>query len=174
METTNGNAAERTMTAEDHARQRAEWDARVAEYDRKWNLFRQRRAELLPVNKAALFTALAAGGIHTVVVEFDGCADSGQMESAAGFNATSELIEIPATKIELRSVEFETGEITVTSAGLREAIETMAYELLEQTHGGWEDGDGAHGEFTFSVAEQSIQLDYNERFTDSTNYQHEF
>ena len=146
----------------------------MTDYDRKWSAFRQRQAELLPANKAALFAALAEAGIHTVVVAFDGCGDSGQMESTAGFDARSETVEIPEVEIEMRSVTFETGEITVTSTGLREAIETMAYELLEQTHGGWEDGDGAHGEFTFSVAEQSIQLDFNERFTESTNYQHEF
>ena len=174
METTNGSTAERTTTAEDQARQRAEWDARMTEYDRKWSAFRQRQAGLLPLNKAALFAALEDAGIHTVVVVFDGCGDSGQMENAAGFDAASESVEIPATAIEMRSVEFESGEITAASAGLREAIETMAYELLEQTHGGWEDGDGAHGEFTFSVAEQSIDLDFNERFTESTNYQHEF
>jgi hypothetical protein len=34
-----------------------------------------------PGNKAALFDALASAGITTVVVQFDGCGDSGQVES---------------------------------------------------------------------------------------------
>lgn len=174
METTNGIAAERTTTAEDQARQRAEWDAYVIEYDRRWNDFRKRQAELLPANKAALFAALAAAGVHTVVVAFDGSSDAGQIESADGLDAASNLVEIPATEIEMQSIAFEIDEITVTSVRLSEAIETMAYELLEQAHDGWENNDGGFGEFTFTVAEQSITLDFNERFTDSTHHQHEF
>ena len=129
---------------------------------------------MLPVNKAALFAALAAAGIDTVVIEFEGSGDSGQMEGADAFNATGGLAEIPSGEVDMRSVEFETGEITVASTRLREAIEATAYDLLEQTHSGWENDDGAYGDITFSVAEQSIQLDVNERFTESTNYQHEF
>ena len=38
--------------------------------------------------------------------------------------------------------------------------------ILEQTHGGWENNDGAYGEFTFDVAERTIKLDFNERISD--------
>ena len=31
------------------------------------------------------------------------------------------------------------------------------------THDGWENSDGAYGDFTFDVAERTITLDYNER-----------
>ena len=42
---------------------------------------RARRAEqLLAANKDALFDALAAAGIETVTVTFDGYGDSGQIE----------------------------------------------------------------------------------------------
>jgi hypothetical protein len=57
---------------------------------------------------------------------------------------------------------------------VREAIEELCYAFLEQTHDGWEDGDGAFGDFTLSVAEETIALDYNERYTESSNYTHEF
>jgi hypothetical protein len=46
--------------------------------------------------------------------------------------------------------------------------------LLGQTHGGWEDGDGGSGTFTFDVAEQSITLDFDERYIDTNNYVHTF
>jgi hypothetical protein len=50
----------------------------------------------------------------------------------------------------------------------------MAYDFLEQTHSGWEDGDGAFGQFTFTVADHSITLEFNERYVDSNYHQHEF
>ena len=53
-----------------------------------------------------------------------------------------------------------------------EATENLAYDLLRQKHRGWENNDGAFGEFTFDVAAGMISLDYNERFTSSENYTH--
>ncbi|MEK8121629.1 DUF6878 family protein [Methylocystis sp. IM4] len=50
----------------------------------------------------------------------------------------------------------------------------MVYRFLERSHSGWEDGEGAYGEFTFDVSARAITLDYNERFIDSLNSQHNF
>ena len=57
---------------------------------------------------------------------------------------------------------------------LTDAIEKLVYDFLENSHWGWEDGDGAYGEFTFDVVDRTINLDYNERYTASVNYSHEF
>jgi hypothetical protein len=38
-------------------------------------------SEVFAANKTALFDALAAAGITTVIVNFDGCGDSGQIET---------------------------------------------------------------------------------------------
>jgi hypothetical protein len=54
------------------------------------------------------------------------------------------------------------------------SIERLAYHLLERTHCGWENNDGAYGDFTFDVAERTITLDYNERYTASEYSQHVF
>ena len=54
------------------------------------------------------------------------------------------------------------------------AVECLAYDVLERTHGGWENNDGAYGDITFDVAERTITLDYNERYTASENYTHSF
>ena len=45
---------------------------------------------------------------------------------------------------------------------------------LAQTHGGWENNEGAYGEFTFDVAQRTITLDYNERVETSEYSQHMF
>ena len=43
-----------------------------------------------------------------------------------------------------------------------------------ETHDGWENSDGAYGDFTFDVAERTITLDYNERHMESDYSQHVF
>jgi hypothetical protein len=69
---------------------------------------------------------------------------------------------------------WESPEIQRQTLTVRETIETVVYDFLRQTHDGWENSDGAYGEFTFDVAERTIKLDYNERYTSSEHYSHEF
>ena len=57
---------------------------------------------------------------------------------------------------------------------LSDAIETLVYAFLEQSHSGWEDNDGAYGDFTFDVGNRTITLDYNERYTESDYSCHTF
>jgi hypothetical protein len=45
---------------------------------------------------------------------------------------------------------------------------------LNEEHGGWENSDGAYGEFRFDVGARSIHLEFNARFMDATNYSHDF
>jgi hypothetical protein len=57
---------------------------------------------------------------------------------------------------------------------MAEAIEQLCYDFLEQEHGGWENNDGAFGEFTFNVAERTVELEFNGRFSDFTTSSHTF
>ena len=57
---------------------------------------------------------------------------------------------------------------------MEEAIEILVYDVLSQKHGGWENNDGAYGEYTFDVAERTITLDYNERHMESDHSMHMF
>lgn len=140
--------------------------AREAERDRL-------DAELLPANKAALFEALAAAGIVTVVVSFDGYGDSGQIEAIEAHNEQGEAT-LPDAHIEIARAPWEGTEPERRTIPVSKAIEEMAYRFLEQTHGGWENNDGAYGEFVFNVAEGTIRLDYNERYTATEHYEHGF
>jgi hypothetical protein len=56
---------------------------------------------------------------------------------------------------------------------LHDAIETLCYDYLSQTHGGWENNDGAYGTFEFDVQQRSIRLDFDERFTDTNHHSHD-
>jgi hypothetical protein len=126
-----------------------------------------------PANKAALFEALASAGITAVTVQFDGCGDSGQVESIEA-RMGENLVDLPDAKIEIARSHWGNPEIERSAFSIRDAVEQIAYEFLEETHFGWENNDGAYGEFTIDVAERSITLDYNERISEAIYSQHVF
>lgn len=139
----------------------------------RWTEYEKRAADLHPANKASLFAALRDAGITTVVVTFDGYGDSGQIESIEA-RSGDDLADVPATPVEIARLDFHAIEPERLTEPLGEAIETLAYAFLEQTHGGWENNGGAFGEFVFDVAGETITLDYNERIETSENYTHEY
>ena len=141
----------------------SDWDAKRAAQDRL-------HAELQPQNQTALFDALAAVGVTLIVVTFDGYGDSGQIENIE-VKAGDAVVAMPAGDVEIAEAIWEPSRSPVSIA---DAIERLAYDLLERTHCGWENNDGAYGDFTFDVAERTITLDYNERYTASEYSQHVF
>lgn len=167
-------AGDKDAAAADKARQAAEWAARMAEAGRQWEVQRDREAALLPLNKAALFEALAAAGITTATVTFDGSGDEGQVEEVAAYAGDDQPQALPDGPVEYKEVGFGAAEPTTSTVPVRDVLENLAYALLSQTHGGWEDGDGAHGEFTFDVATRSITLGFHERYIETTYHEHEF
>ncbi len=144
-----------------------------AEWDQKERTYRERAKEALESNKQILFKLLASRGITTVIVNFDGYGDSGQIEDIVA-QIGSATVELPGEQIEILDPIWDSGEVSQKTCVPRDAIEAMSYDFLEQTHSGWENNDGAYGDFTFDVAEGTITLDYNERYTSSENYTHEF
>ncbi len=128
---------------------------------------------LRPGNKTALFDALAAARITSVVVQFDGSGDSGQIEDIE-VKAGDQPAELPAGEIELAYVAPDSIEPERRSLTIRNAVESLVYDFLEETHSGWENNEGAYGEFIFDVAERTITLDYNERVESSEYTQHIF
>ena len=130
--------------------------------------------ETLVRNKAAVMDALAAAGITSVVVTFDGASDSGQVDSIVAHSGEA-TVQLPATTFVLVvDVEDEEPGVRTDGTPLAAAIEILCYDLLMQEHDGWETNEGAFGTFTFTVADGSIVLDFNQRFIDSENYIHTF
>ena len=142
-------------------------------FDQKQRDYARRSEEIRTANKAVLFDSLAAVGIETVIVTFDGYGDSGQIEDIST-GAGDAAIPLPPDRIEIARMICVSAEIERQTQTVHEAIETLVYDFLRQTHSGWEINDGAYGEFTFDVAERTVKLDYNERYTSSENYSHEF
>ena len=144
----------------------SDWEIKRAEHER-------RDAELRAVNKTAVFDALAAAGITIVVVAFDGYGDSGQIENIEA-KAGDEVAALPSGEVEIVSANWGEAELDRTTMTVHDAIERLAYDFLQEAHDGWENSDGADGDFTFDVAERTISLDYNERRMESDYYHHVF
>lgn len=133
-----------------------------------------REAALRPSNKDALFEGLRLVGIAHVIVTFDGSGDSGQIEDIEGCDAEENSVQLPPATITFRSVDWQSSEIIVRQMTLEKVIEQMAYDFLSDSHGGWENNDGAYGEFCFDAQAGTIHLDYNERFTSSEYFGRDF
>jgi hypothetical protein len=145
-------------------------DTVMSNYERH----RQARAKLSEGNKGAVFDALAAAGITHVLVEFDGEGDSGQINDVTAFRG-EERANLPAGTVRIHEVPWgDAPQPVATEATLASAIETLCYDYLEETHGGWENNDGACGEFRFDVAALRIELEINERFMDTFSSHHTF
>jgi len=144
----------------------SDWEIKPGEHER-------RDAELRAVNKTAVFDALAAAGITIVVVAFDGYGDSGQIENVEA-KAGDEIVALPSGQVEIASAVWDQAEPESTAMTVHDAIERLVFDFLVMTHDGWENSDGAYGDFTFDVAERTITLDYNERYMQSEYSQHVF
>ncbi len=130
---------------------------------------------LRPANQTSIFDALALAGIITLVVNFDGYGDSGQIESITATGTDGEIV-LPEISIPYASPGSGDADdpINRQALPLAEAIETLCYDLLRSTHAGWENNDGAFGEFTFDMSARTISLDHNDRYTAIEAYTHEW
>jgi hypothetical protein len=142
-------------------------------YDAQSALYNRLADETTTRNKAAVFDALAKAGISIVTITFDGYSDSGQVEDVQAA-AQDAPVALPSDQIEYERIRWGETEPTRSSCPLRDALDDLAFHYLGTTHDGWENGEGAYGEFTFDTTTRSITLVYNERFTDSIYSEHEF
>lgn len=122
--------------------------------------------EAMALNKAAIFPALIAAGISRVTVDYDGGGDEGNLELPVAFDAESNEVEFPGTKVTIITLGFNDIRQSPETHVLRDAIESVACTLVERTHGGWEDGEGACGQIDFNVAAETITLEHRSRFVD--------
>jgi hypothetical protein len=132
-----------------------------------------REAELRPANKDRLFDALAGVGISHVTVTFDGEGDSGQIESIAAW-AGETAVDFPTVEIAYAAITWDSPEVEMRQLSLEDVVEQLSYDLLADVHDGWENNDGAYGEFCFDASACSIHLEFNERFTSSELFTHDF
>lgn len=130
-------------------------------------------AQANSANKTSFFDALAGTDITRINVGFDGEGDSGQIEHIIGWSHGAEC-PFPDISVCLLRTNFGTDALTEFNQTLSEAVETLCYDFLEQEQDGWENNDGAFGEFEFDVKARTIGLTFNMRFSDSTLHNYSF
>jgi len=149
-------------------------DQTYTDYEAKVSRARELRAEIMPDNRRVLFDALRCAGIAVVNITFDGVGDSGQVDMPEAFGPDNEALPLPNGNISIKTINSELGCIVETEVLLTDYLEELAYDLLESTHSGWEDNEGAYGEFKFMPSKSSITLEYNERYIETQLHSHEF
>lgn len=145
----------------------------LSEWEAMATLRTQLENAVFQTNKTALLNALEPIGITSIVVTFDGYGDSGQIESVEARTAEGE-VAIPDTTIEFDATVWGRSEPARSTVTIATALESLAYDVLERMHCGWENNDGAYGDIVVDVVNRTIALDYNARYTASENYTHSF
>jgi hypothetical protein len=124
--------------------------------------------------KDILFDLLQKENVKTFTVSFDGSGDSGQIEDIALEN---KILDKPVEGIKIPAGMQYSAEDKVQlwddAKTIRDIVDSVCYEVLENACGGWEINDGSYGEFTFDVNKRTAKLDFNERVMEvnSTNYE---
>ena len=96
----------------------SDWETKRAAQDRL-------HAQLQPLNKAALFEALATAGVTLVVVSFDGYGDSGQIENVE-VKAGDTVVALPECTIEIDEAAWDQAEPNRTTISIAEVIERLS------------------------------------------------
>jgi len=150
------------------------------------------RKKLIEYNKNLLYIILKANNIKTVLVEFDGSADSGSIDSvhlskksyddmgAGDDEDCSNILEevfigsristsVSYSHGKNPELEVEEGDSTVEGV-----ITSICYNLIEIEHPGWENNDGAYGEFVFDIENDKINYTHNTRIMDVESHEHSY
>lgn len=115
-------------------------------------------------NKGQIFPSLAAAGITHLTLRYDGSGDNGCTEEDCAFKGDA-ATEIPETIVCVQYQSWE-GAIITQDLPLPQAIETMCMDIAETHHMGWENNEGAYGDFSFDIVTGTIGLEHHQRFED--------
>jgi hypothetical protein len=99
---------------------------------------------------------LKAAGVRSVHIDYDGCGDSGQIESIGYLDQEGESID-------------PCGKVSMTEDQLMD----LFYDLIEARHPGWENNDGAFGELEWNLIDDTLRHTHNDRFTDYDTTEHQ-
>lgn len=140
---------------------------------------------LIEYNKNLLYIILKANNTKTVLVEFDGSGDSGSIDSVnlskkshippwlpqhSDADCSNILEEV---FIGSRTLKYDEDDEDEDST-VEEVIKTICYNLIEIEHPGWENNDGAYGEFVFDIENDKITYTHNTRITDIESHEHSY
>jgi hypothetical protein len=99
---------------------------------------------------------LQEAGVEGVHIHYDGCGDSGSIESITYTGAHGKPVDLA-------------GKTTITENQLT----NLFYDLAQARHPGWENYDGAFGEFDWDLTIDTLKHTHNDRITDYDTTEHE-
>lgn len=111
-------------------------------------------------NKTRLFPLLAAAGIATITVEYEGSGDSGAVENITIVDAEGNPMPLPAGEVTMQSPNWNGKEISEHPAAIDVAVENLAMDAVECRHGGWENNEGGRGSITLDIAGNRIEVEH--------------
>jgi hypothetical protein len=129
-------------------------------------------------NKELVFDLMKEHGITTITVNFNGEGDSGQIEDIFLNHPLGDDQGVADQFFdeELEGVRISNGyrygpngpELCWKEGPckVRALVESVCYSVLEKEYGGWENNDGAYGEFVFDGESRKVSLEMNTRYTE--------
>lgn len=99
---------------------------------------------------------LKDAGVERVHVDCDGRGDSGCIESIRYTDGQGSAVDLA-------------GKLAITE----EQLLDLFYDLTQARHPGWENNDGASGEFDWNLGDDALNHIHNVRFTDYDTTEHE-
>jgi hypothetical protein len=100
---------------------------------------------------------LQAAGVERIHIHYDGCGDSGCIETITYSDGQGSAIDLA-------------GKLAMSEAQLMD----LFYDLTQARHPGWENNDGAFGEIHWDLTEDdALTHTHNDRFTDYDTTEHE-
>jgi len=134
-----------------------------------------KKADRVKYHANLLFDTLAQTKVSSIEVSFEGCGDSGQIESVDYTDTNGKGIDEAyldkvivkgSAKTSYHQWDEKKKKMVLTEAkegNVREIIEEICYDKLGASHGGWEINEGSYGTFHFDVSTRKVRLEYNER-----------
>ena len=142
-----------------------------------------KKADQAKLNCKALFDTLEKTRITSIEVTFDGCGDSGQIESVIYEDHRGKEVSEPQLVVkgsftgkhhEWDDKKKKFVEVGGSEGKVREIIEQVCYDKLAASHGGWEINGGSYGTFHFDVLNRKVNLEFNERIEEVNSSEESF
>ncbi|MFE8874174.1 DUF6878 family protein [Acetobacter persici] len=140
------------------------------DYALRWQRHEAAQRQASVQNRRIVFTTLSLHAITDLRVSFNGEGDSGQIEDIAV--TPEDRADLLDAEITMMTTSWPGSDTLPERAPLRNAVENVCYDALSQTHGGWENNDGAYGDIVFDVDQRTVTLEFNERYMSTEYFEH--
>lgn len=121
-------------------------------------------------NRRLILEDLKRKSITSVSVVYDGYGDSGGITDfeVNGGKGEADLTD----KVVSQVVEPLAATVFDEELTLKDLIESLAMELVESDHGGWENNEGGSGTVTFDTQAMQVRVEHVENYLSHEEYTH--